>query len=229
LESRRLGVLGGSFNPIHSGHMHLAGRAQKLFSLDTVCFAIASTPPHKPVEDLIPLMHRYAMVCLATAGHPSFIPSLIELEPPSSPYSIHTLEKLSRFCSCKGEGLYFIAGGDSLAEVATWKESEKLLTSYSFIFAVRPGIPPVDPASVLPAGAAAKVTNLVGLEARQLMKGVRKGQESGGSHIFLVDLNALDVSSSQVRELARRNKPVCHLVPPSVNEYIQKTRLYGER
>ncbi|HYK88623.1 MAG TPA: nicotinate-nucleotide adenylyltransferase [Acidobacteriota bacterium] len=225
----RLGVLGGTFNPIHLGHLHVAQMAQRLFDLDRVYFVVAAAPPHKPLRNLLPLTHRYAMVTLATAGSPAFFPSLIELERPASPYSIHTLEKITRRNRGKGTRLYFIAGGDSLAEVSTWRNSERLLTSYSFIFVTRPSSGPVELTSVLPATALCRVRDLTRLPRHQARRQIRLEESSGESRVFIVDLKALDISASRIRELAFDGKPIRHLVPASVHEYLQKTHLYGER
>ncbi len=227
--SRRLGVLGGTFNPIHLGHLHIAQCAQRLFGLDQIYFEVTSAPPHKSQENLPPLPHRYAMVSLATARFTSFVPSLVELDPPSSPFSIHTLDKLASRTPGGGGALYFIAGGDSLADVSTWRESSRLLTSYNFIFAVRPGVRPIDPAAVLPSEALPRVRNLVGLTRRRLRRSIQAEGSSRESRIFILDIKALDISASQIRNLASRGKSIRHLVPHSVNEYLLKTHLYGER
>lgn len=229
MAARRLGVFGGTFNPVHLGHIHIAQRAQRLFGLDQIYFIVSTIPPHKPPQNLIPLTHRYAMVSLATAGYPSFVPSLIELVPPASPFSVHTMGKLARRTSGGGTSLYFIAGGDSLVDVSTWRESEKLLTSYNFIFVTRPGVAPVDPASVLPAKAIPRVRNLVGLGPRRLRHQIQIEEAAGESRVFIVDMEALDISASEIRKLASRGKQIRHLVSAPVHEYLQKTHLYGER
>ena len=225
----RLGVLGGTFNPIHLGHLHIARSARRLFHLDRIYFVVACTPPHKSLENLVPLTHRYAMVTLATAGEPSFVPSLIELEPPLSPFSVHTMDKLARRNDRRGSILYFIAGGDSLAEVCTWRDSEKFLTSYSFIFVTRPGTGPVEPASVLPEKALPRIRNLVGLEPPRIRRRIRAEEASGASRIFIVDIGAPDISASRIRERVSCGKRIRHLVPAAVHEYLKKTHLYGER
>ncbi len=225
----RLGVLGGTFNPIHLGHLHIAQCARLLFGLDRIYFVVSASPPHKSHRDLVPLADRYAMVSLATAGFPAFIPSLIELEPPKSPYSIHTMEKLARLNRDRNARLYFLAGGDSLAEVSTWKESGRLLTSYSFVFATRPGSDPIEPGSALPAEAIPRVRNLAGFGPRQLRCRIRIEEASAENRIFIVDVRALDISASQIRRLASSGKQIRHLIPPSVHEYLQKTHLDGER
>jgi nicotinic acid mononucleotide adenylyltransferase len=128
----------------------------------------------------------------------------------------------------RDSSLFFIAGGDSLVEVSTWRESEKLLTSYNFIFVTRPGVAPIDPASVLPARAIPSVRNLVGLGPRRLRHRIQIETAAGESRVFIVDMGALDISASEIRELASRGKQIGHLVSAPVYEYLQKTRLYGE-
>ncbi len=224
----RVGVLGGTFNPIHSGHLHIARRIQQLFSLTQVHFVVASIPPHKPLENLVSFSHRYAMVSLAVAGISSFIPSMIELEPESSPFSIDTMAKFAgRVAPNKGD-LFFVAGGDSLLEVNSWRESEKLLTSYGFVFAVRPGTDLARYDDALPVKARARVQDFRGLkrdEIRRKLAGV-KANENG---IYIVDVRAPDISATHIRALAAAGKSVARMVPHPVSEYIRKLHLYGER
>ncbi len=224
----KIGVLGGTFNPIHLGHLHIARNIQRLFSLSQVHFVVATLPPHKPQQDLIAFTHRYAMVSLAVAGTPAFIPSLIELEPQASPFSVDTMEKLAR-CMRPNKGiLYFIAGGDSLLEVNSWRESEKLLTTYNFIFVMRPGAAPVVPEDVLPEKAIARVRNLTGLGRARISRRIAEqcGNDSG---IYLLDIGAPDISATRIRNLISSGKSIHRVVPRPVREYIHKLHLYGER
>ena len=109
-----VGVFGGTFNPIHLGHLHIACSVQQLFGLSRIYLVVASTPPHKPGLDLAPFLDRYAMVSVALSGSDRLIPSAIELERPASPFSIDTMKKFARRSKSGHDGLYFIAGGDSL-------------------------------------------------------------------------------------------------------------------
>jgi nicotinate-nucleotide adenylyltransferase len=222
LPHTKIGVLGGTFNPIHSGHVHLAVRAQRIFQLSSVHFVAAALPPHKPLEGLLSLEHRYAMLCLATSGRPGFLPSLAELDPPVSPYSIDTLAKIARSAGVEGSSLYFIGGGDSLAEVSGWRESRQLLSTYNFVFAVRPGFQLPTIAQCLPADLLPRV---VDLRAKRFLPGKRHGVPA----IFIVDVSARRVSSSQVRRLSAAGRDVGRLVPARVREYILKLHPYGER
>jgi nicotinate-nucleotide adenylyltransferase len=223
----RIGVLGGTFNPIHYGHLHIAREIQKLFSLTQIHFVAATLPPHKSQENLIPFIHRFTMVSLATAGNPSFVPSLVELEPQASPYSVDTLDKLARRSGYGKKILYFIAGGDSLNEVKLWKQSEKLLTSFNFVFAMRPGAAQYNAGDILPPKAAARVRDLTRLRPGHIKR--RIVEEGGSTGIYLVDVSAPDISATRIRSLVSSGKPIHRFVPGPVREYINKLHLYGER
>lgn len=222
---KRIGVLGGSFNPIHLGHLHIAAEIKQLFALSQVHFVVATEPPHKAPEELILFQHRYAMVSLATEGTPSFIPSLVELEPKISPFSVDTMKKMAGYARREKGILYFIAGGDSLAEVKTWRESEKLLNSYNFIFALRPGTGPVNPGDALPPKCAARVLDLTN-KSRGTVRRITN-EQGRANRIFIVDVHAPDISATQIRRLVSLKKPVHGLISEPVHEYIRKLRLYG--
>ncbi len=224
----KAGVLGGTFDPIHLGHLHLARHTQRLFGLSQVYFVVACTPPHKRAKTIIPFSHRFAMVSLATAGERSFVPSLIELEPPESPFTIHTLGKLARCDGRRPLDFYFIAGEDSLLDVSNWRQSEKLLTSYNFVFASRPGVEHADASAVLPPKAVSHLRHLRGLAPRQVRRRIKLEEQTSENRIFMIDVAALDISATQIRALASAGKRIDRLVPPSVHEYIQKQSIYGE-
>jgi nicotinate-nucleotide adenylyltransferase len=220
-------VLGGTFNPIHFGHLHIAQHIQRLFSLNQIYFVVSAMPPHKPLESVISLTHRYAMVSLATAEVSSFIPSLIELEPQASPFSVDTMGKLARCIARERSVLYFIAGGDSLLEVNSWRESETLLTSYNFVFAVRPGTNVADAKDLLPDRALARVQNFTGLGRIQIRRGIAEDESAGETRIYIVDVGAPDISATRIRRLVASRKPIHRMVPAPVCKYIRKLRLYG--
>jgi nicotinate-nucleotide adenylyltransferase len=228
LSAARIGVLGGTFNPIHLGHLHIARSIRDLFSLSQVHFVVATMPPHKRPEDLIPFAHRYAMVSLAVAGEPSFIPSPIELEPEASPYSIDTMNKLARHMGQDKNMLYFIAGGDSLLEVKSWRESEKLLNSYNFVFVVRPGTPSIVSEAILPGKTSARVMDLAGLGKARMRRRIADAGE-GRSRIYIVDAAAPDISATQIRKMISLKKSIRRMAPGPVSEYINKLHLYGGR
>ncbi len=225
----KIGVFGGTFNPVHLGHLHLAHKVRKLFALDRIYFVVATSPPHKPLEELVPFIHRYAMVCLALAGRDHFSPSLAELEPPSSPFSLHTLEKFARGRINGRARLYFIAGGDSLLEIGGWHASRELLTSYSFIFAARAGVSVARAKSVLPAEVQKRIQDLRSCDTRQIRSRIRACDGNEENTLFIVDVGVPGISASRIRNLVSKGRSYRHLVPPQVSRYIQKLHLYGER
>lgn len=224
----RLGVLGGTFNPVHFGHLHVARSVRRLFALSEVHLVVAAAPPHKPPESLIALMHRYAMVCLATAREPALIPSLVELEHPASSYSIDTMRKFSRHVAPAGGVLYFVAGADSLLDVRNWRESEKLLTTYNFVFVARPGVDCSGLREILPRRALPRLRDLTGLGIARARRRIAEESAAQG-RIYLVDVGAPDISASRVRRRLHERRPVDRMVPKSVRDYIHKFHLYGEQ
>lgn len=227
LNRARVGVLGGTFNPIHCGHLHIAREVQSLFSLEQVHFVVALNPPHKSPSDLLPFAHRYAMASLATAGFPGFIPSPIEVEPGASSYTIDTMDKLKRRVGGDGSALFFIAGGDSLPEVRSWRQGAALLGSYNFVFVTRPGVAAYDPADALPPDAVSRVRDLTGLSRSEAQRVI--ADESGCLRIFIVDVGAPDISATEIRRLVLEGMPVDEMAPGPVREYIDKLKLYGGR
>jgi nicotinate-nucleotide adenylyltransferase len=223
----RIGVLGGTFNPIHFGHLYIARNIREIFSLSQVHFVVSTKPPHKSTQ-LIPFAHRYAMVGLAVSGESSFIPSLMELEPPKSVFSIDTMRKFARSTDQNPWVPYFIAGGDSLLEISSWRQSEKLLNSYNFIFVVRPGTGRIVPGEVLPKEAASRVLDLTGFSRGRMRRRIME-EGTGQNRIFIVDIGAPDISATRIRNLAASKKSIRRMVPESVREYIRKLHLYGGR
>jgi len=225
-ETIRVGVLGGTFNPIHRGHLHIAKSVQSMFGLSRVIFVVSPEPPHKRAEKMIHFTHRYAMVSLAVEKEISFIPSIMEMEPEPSPYTIDTMDKLARIE--KQNQLFFIAGGDSLLEVASWRESERLLAEYNFIFVTRPWDGPIDAEKCLPADAFRRTLTLTGLDRKQAKK-IIAGESKGENRIYIMDAKAPDISSSKIRALVAArggDRAVRRMLPPVVRNYMKKLRLY---
>jgi nicotinate-nucleotide adenylyltransferase len=212
---RSIAIFGGTFDPIHSGHIAVAQAAQRRFHLDAIHFIPSSRPPHKSQEELTPFIHRYTMVALGCADHPGFLPSLAEAPTPHSHvfYSIDTVRKFRR--ERPDDHLYFIIGADQFLEFPTWKNYEQLLDSCDFIVASRPGFR---------------------LEALRLIVPPEKlGRSSGHdqhkivlrkSVVHLLTTVASHVSSTEVRERLQRHQGIHGLVPSRVEEYILGQALY---
>ena len=141
---RRIALFGGSFDPIHNGHLAVARAADRRFNFDEIHFIPASRPPHKLKQHLAPFPHRFAMVSLACAEHPHFVPSLSEAGDDFAGsqlhYSVDTVRYFRHSCHGNGDRIFFIIGADAFLDIPMWKEYESLLLLCDFIIANRPGI-----------------------------------------------------------------------------------------
>jgi nicotinate-nucleotide adenylyltransferase len=215
---RSVALFGGTFDPIHAGHISVAQAAQRRFHLDAIYFIPSSRPPHKSQRELEPFVHRYAMVALACADHASFVPSLAEAPTPGFGshifYTIDTVRKFHR--EHPDDHLYFMLGADQFLEIPTWKNYESLLDSCDFIIASRPGFR---------------------LDALRLVippeKFGRSAQAPDGnkivlrkSEVHLLTTVASHVSSTEIRQRLERKQTIHGLVPARVEEYIVGQALY---
>ena len=135
---KRIGILGGSFNPIHYGHLRLAEEAREALQLDRVLFVPANVRPHKPQHGLIAAQHRLAMARLAVRGHAAFAVDDLELRRAGPSYTVETLAALRRRCGARTQ-LFFLSGADTLQELSIWKDLDRVLRLCTFVVATRPG------------------------------------------------------------------------------------------
>lgn len=213
---RSIGMFGGTFDPIHAGHMAVAEAALRRFHLDTIYFITSSRPPHKAKRDLAPFLHRYTMVALACADHAHYLPSVAEapLEGPGHVfYSIDTVRRFRR--EHPEDHLYFIVGADQFLEIPTWKSYESLLDACDFIIASRPGFRLDALRLVIPPE---KLGRAHSPDGHQIT--LRK------SAVHLLPTVASHVSSTEVRERIQRSQGIRGLVPARVEEYILRQALY---
>jgi nicotinate-nucleotide adenylyltransferase len=215
---RRIGVYGGTFDPIHNGHLSVAAAVREAFALEQILFVPAFVPPHKRGQRISSSYHRYAMAALATEDAPAMMVSAMELEAPAKPYTIETLHSLQ--AEQREAQLLFIMGADSFADVTSWHEHERLLSEYDIIVAARPGYCKVtDLIEHLAPRLQAQVVNLLG--------GRRPKKESLTSpRIYLTDYVVTDVAATEIREAVSRGRAINHLVPQAVARYIEKYGLY---
>ena len=216
---RRIALYGGSFDPVHLGHLAVARNLAALFALDEVLFIPAHVAPHKRGRRTSPALQRYAMLALATQGEPGFRLSAVELDAPERPY---TVETLAHFCATLGAAaeLFFVMGADSWEEITTWREWERVLSLASTIVVTRPGYGlRVDHVTE---AVRARVVDLRGRPAAEVREAAR-----GGPKIFFSDAAVVDVSATGVRQAAAAGgHDLEGLVPPAVAEFIRKYRLY---
>jgi nicotinate-nucleotide adenylyltransferase len=230
-----IGLFGGTFDPVHRGHLALARAARERCNLSRILFVPASVPPHKQRQPLSVFAHRYAMISLATAPEKDFVPSLLEapedflrgsprrdkslIEKPN--YTIDTLKRLKQSFK-KADRLFLLIGIDAFADIAKWHQAEALFRECEFVVASRPGYSLADVANALPES----------LRPRQeVTRPFQKQAASGdlvlsGVSVHLLDKVYQPISSTAIREAAAAGKPLGRLVDPAVADYIKKMGLY---
>ncbi len=218
--SQRIGILGGTFNPIHYGHLAAAEEVWSRLELDQVLFVPSFLPPHKKNEVIPSAAQRQEMVVLAIAGNPHFSLSDIEVKREGMSYSIDTVQELLHLHP--STDFYFITGLDSFLEIQTWKEWERLLSLCRFIVLSRPGYVFSDLASIDFMSTAAK--ELHALDQGALTRAVL---ETGRSTVHLEQIPLYDISSTDIRQRVRQGRTIKYLLPECVETYIIKNKLYG--
>jgi nicotinate-nucleotide adenylyltransferase len=218
----RIGLFGGTFDPVHLGHLAVARAAADKFDLGRIYFAPADLPPHKQKRKLTDFQHRFAMLALATAEDNRFVPSLLDAPTGVPNYSVETVRRLKASIA-KSDKLYFLIGMDAFKDIGTWRQPEELLRECDFIVAARPGHSLGDVARALP-----EAVRPPEAAVRALSK-----QQSGtitlpGATIHLLGELRERVSSTQIRGAAHKSvKHLSRYVPRLVAEYIKKERLYS--
>lgn len=198
---RKIGIMGGTFDPIHVGHLVTAEAVRNEYGLDRVLFIPAANPPHKQGQEVTPAMHRYIMTAMATYSNPYFHVSSLELDRPGPSYTIDTIYELKRVYG-KNTELFFITGADAIQEIPTWDRIEELLGLCQFIAATRQGcLPSVD-----------NIKEYFG--------------KLGKTRIHRLTTPELEISSTDIRERIKTGNSIKYIVPESVEHYILKEGLY---
>jgi nicotinate-nucleotide adenylyltransferase len=212
--AQRLGVLGGTFDPVHFGHLDAAAAAQAALGLHEVLFIPSHDPPHRPIDPHATAFHRFALVALAIDGHNGYRASDVELAREGSSYTADTLRTLHER-GWKASQIFFILGADAFAEIATWREFPTVLDGAHFVVVARPGT-----------SLEAALARTPDLRARTRPS----GQGAAGSEktaIHLVEAHTRDVSSTTIRRRIAAGQPIDDLVPSAVARHIAAHHLYG--
>jgi nicotinate-nucleotide adenylyltransferase len=196
----RLGLMGGTFDPPHYGHLVIAEEARLVFGLDRVDFVTSADPPHKQEREITPAEHRYAMTLLSVASNPFFRVSRREIERAGPSYSVDTLRDYGR--EWPGAELFFITGADAILEILTWRRAEEAVRLCTFIAATRPGYDLSRLERVLPPEYLSRVRT--------------------------VSVPGVEISSTAIRERIARGKSIRYLVAEPVEQYIATYGLYRE-
>lgn len=219
-EAARIGILGGTLDPIHLGHIEAALAAREALRLDRVIIVPAHVPPHRSRPATSPF-HRFAMAALAVAGVDGLCVSDVELLAPGPSYTADTLHHVATEHGLGRTQIFFITGADAFAEIETWKRYPDVLDLANFVVVSRPGMSLVDLRSRLP--------HLRGRMRLPLGRAHSEITSPGETTIFLVDAPTPDVSSTEIRRSIGRGEPVMGMVPPGVEWHILQHGLYVQR
>ena len=238
IPTMNMGLFGGTFDPIHHGHLAVARAAQERFQLGRIHFVPSNIPPHRPRGTMASYLHRYAMVVLATKDEKTFLPSVLEApdtamnhpagkghatvqNPTGANYSIDTVRRLKQTLK-KSDQLFFLIGIDAFAEISKWHEAEALFGECAFIVASRPGYSLADvanalPESLRPAAAVSKPFAKQPAKGDLVLRGVT---------VHLLEDVRHPVSATAIREAVAAKRPLGRFVDLAVAEYIKKMGLY---
>jgi len=213
---KRIALYGGTFDPVHAGHVAVARRVSQLFEIEKVLFIPAQMAPHKIGRPVTEPIHRYAMLALATQDDPQLSISTFELDASDRRYTVDTVGHFQRVLGDATE-LFFIMGADSWSEITTWREWERLLSMTNHIVVTRPGYEPV-------------TTHVGGISDRivDVRGGKLLSRTESANKIFFTDVVMKDVSATSIRRFASEGsfEELTGLVPGPVLEYIKKYGIY---
>jgi len=195
-----VGIMGGTFDPIHFGHLLAAEEARLRFALKRVIFVPNGEPPHKKDYPVTPAEHRYQMAVLATASNPAFETSRIEIVRPGPSYAVETVQQLRQQLDSQAK-LYFITGADAVLEILTWRSADRLIQSCEFIAVTRPGY---------------DLRRLQEMLSPDLL-----------AHIHRLEVPGVHISSTELRRRAAAGESLRYLTPLPVVRYIAAHRLYS--
>lgn len=210
----RVGLLGGSFNPIHYGHLLLADEVLETLGLDRLLFVPAAAPPHKPATQLAPAADRYEMVRLAIADHPKFAVSDLELRRPGPSYTVDTLEALA----AGGDELFYVVGSETFLDLLTWREPRRIARLARLVV-----IPRAGSAFDAESAAAQKVLREIGVEGG-FVHDLSGGVPNRG--VLIVHATSLPLSASELRRRVREGRSLAFRMPPAAIAYVRSHGLY---
>jgi nicotinate-nucleotide adenylyltransferase len=199
--TQKIGIMGGTFDPIHIGHLVTADAVRIEYRLDKVLFIPAANPPHKQDSQVTPALHRYIMTAMATYSNPHFFVSAIEMERPGPSYTIDTIRLLYDQYAGRAK-FYFITGADAVGDLPTWNNIDDLLDLCDFVATTRPGcVSAIDDV-------------------------IRHFGSKGAERIHRLTTPELEISSTDIRDRVKKGRSIKYIVPESVENYILKEGLY---
>jgi nicotinate-nucleotide adenylyltransferase len=212
----RVGLFGGTFDPVHNGHLEIAEKVWHWFSLDRLYFIPAAQSPHKQQRPEATAWDRFAMLVLATQRYAAFSVSAVELERGGVSYTIDTIHEFRRRLGAGAE-FYFILGADAFREITRWKAYDRVLQLVHLVVVPRPGY----------SLSAEQLPNDIRARVRTFAPNHDRSEESGPWIYFCSGIH-VEISATAIREARRRGEVIAPWVPPEVAAYIEKYHLYGE-
>ncbi len=205
MEGKSIAIMGGTFDPIHYGHLVTAQAVKDKFGVEKVMFIPTGNPPHKAGKEVTESEKRYFMTVLATITNLSFEVSRIEIDRAGYTYTIDTIRELRKVFD-EDTKIYFITGADAIDKILTWKDPEKLLKMCDFVAVTRPGY-----------------------NKEELEEHIKNLEKILGGNIHFLEVPYLDISSSDLRERVMENKSIKYMLPEEVENYIYKFGLYRKK
>lgn len=201
MHKKKLGIVGGTFDPIHNGHLILAEHARVEFGLDDILFIPTGNPPHKDKKEISFTNHRYEMVFLAIKSNPCFHISSMEMEKEYTTYTVDTIESIQNLY--KDREIYFILGADSFCNIHLWKDYKKLLNLCNIIIAKR-----------------------LDTDNKLLDEKLNIFTKTYKDSIYILESPLIEISSTDIRNRMKEGLSIRYLIPESVESYIEKNKLY---
>lgn len=203
--AKSIAIMGGTFNPIHYGHLMTAESVRKEFNIEKVIFIPSGNPPHKEKKDVLDIEFRYTMTELATLCNDKFEVSAIEAMKEGISYTVDTIEEIKKYYS-NDTKIYFIIGADTVEKILTWKNATKLLNMCEFIAVTRPGY-----------------------NKKNMLEHIAYINKKYKVNILFLQIPKLAISSTDIRQRIQNNKSISYLLPITVEKYIYKHGLYKDK
>lgn len=204
MNAKKIAIMGGTFNPIHYGHLVAAEEARHKYNIEIVIFVPTGNPPHKEAQSIVHSEHRYLMSVLATYPNPFFEVSRLEIDRIGMSYTIDTVKEIRSRCSSDAK-IYFITGADAIHQILEWKDADELLGMCGFIAVTRPGY-----------------------DSTKLYEKISEIKSKNEGKVHFLEIPELAISSSDIRNRIFLGKPIKYLLPDPVVEYIRKYKLYEQ-
>jgi nicotinate-nucleotide adenylyltransferase len=223
IKQNRVGLFGGTFDPIHFGHLRAAEEIRQILNLTKIYFIPSSIPPHKEDSNITPAQDRLKMLRLAIKGNEYFDISEFELERKAPSYTVQTLEHFSR--AHPDTEFYFIVGNELFNQIESWKDYRRLFELCSFAVITRPGFSDLDPDKI---PLALKDDFLYYKRVGNVISYTNSSLRDGLRNIVFTEIRGIEISSTDIRNFVKSKKSIKYLTPDKVEKFIITKKLYAQ-